>query len=332
MLNKSVAVRLIAVALMSIASASCSVFDVGRGVYDVADSTRHTLEVVHETDLFRRHWDILKESALPNPALLSDADVKSLEKDLQPLADKLAQQFAPLVASNPDIAAQLFRHRLPRPHVRVVKSRDFYAYAEQGDREQFIVVSSALIWRNMNQFADMIFQEKARYRQEHGLRADEETVEMTGQIAIPHALEYKDSLIFVLAHESTHLLVDPPLKPKDITKEIEARADAVGLLLTARTSFIADIKERILGIQNLYLIVNGNGADRAYAPVAYARFGAELLFEINKEAFEPGAAGIYNSVEERTTAAKSYMNKMVWNNIHTDFGTWVSYVLNSVKG
>src|SRR5579871_3121918 len=120
MSNRFITTQIAAITVISITAASCSPFDLARGVYGGASSTAHTVEVINQTTLFRKHWKILNENALPNPALLSAPDAKSLEKDLQPLADKLAEQFGPLVASNPDIGTALYKHRLPRPRVHVI--------------------------------------------------------------------------------------------------------------------------------------------------------------------------------------------------------------------
>jgi hypothetical protein len=125
----------------------------------------------------------------------------------------------------------------PLPQVPIVLTEDEepYANAVQGP-EPFIEISAGMI-KNLLKPIDEAYKTRNQYQPRDIF--DSLTALMMEQISIPAAkIQYREAIGFILAHEVTHIWLDPPVEARQPGEGIfyENRADAYGIVFSTQIS------------------------------------------------------------------------------------------------
>lgn len=314
---------------------SCSTIDLIKITASTASSSYNLYNIIDEASIFDEHWELLYSYGNKRAYFfLDDDDKKTIENDLNYIADEISDEIRQIEKKNSELYSNRYhsnKRKFPKFVVEVVVSSSAYIYAKQDKDSPKVIVSSAMLVDLVESSYAKLVDQKELIRKNYSHYSDEQlNVKLMEEVSIPRSLEYGDSLRFILSHEAVHLWLDPPLKEKEQTSEIESRADAIGFLLTAETSFVIEKKRELSGIENALISINQPNS--IYAPVLRAESGPEFLFASNQPIFmNSNSNGIYLTPEERLENAREYMESSVWENLKTNYSAMILHILKNVE-
>lgn len=216
-------------------------------------------------------------NAFENGRLTKTGHAK-LEKQLTSMtADlrELTQEAKPLSPED-----QPFHDPLPQVPVVLTEDEEPYANAVQGTNP-FIEVSAGMIKNLLKPIAEAKVT-ATDYR--GGDIFDSLTASMVSQISIPAAkIQYREAIGFILAHELTHIWLDPPEEARRANEGAfyENRADAYGIVFSTQTSPAA--KARVQAQAELSRTLSFSTSD----PVTMAYLGAEIGADLVLKVYGP---------------------------------------------
>ncbi len=288
-----------------------------------------------ETRMFQQHWEMLNEGVAESALDVTDENRRRLEQDLNGLGEKIADEICNLEASNELLRVARYHQNLRQfPGFRVVVTPidEPQVRAVQNEKRPKIEISLGLLHRHLNSASERIWEEKEKVRMEWSskLSGKELDNEVTARASIPGTLEYKEALLFLVAHEAVHIWLDPPDTSDDtMRREQEIRADSLGLTIVSNISYIVDVRRKNEGLEAAILNWQSGSPRSIQRAVLYARSGPEYLFDVNQAIFSNPSA-IYRTGVERQTDAGAYMKRAVYGNLKTPNDSYVFYMLNRI--
>lgn len=289
-----------------------------------------------ETELFREHWKILNDDKLPNPSFLPEKDRLIIEKDLQLLSKRICDEIIRLENTNSALKQARFHKKFKEyPGCKVIVTRDRKPLVRAVQHEELprIEISIGLLWQHLGNTEMYMLRRKGEVKKEweNKLSGDELKATVTERASIPISLEYKEALLFLLAHESVHIWLDPP-DTEDLAtlRDQEVRADSMGLNIVSNISYIVDVRRKNEGLEAFKLNAESNSPRSIQMAVLFARSGPEYLFEVNQSIFNANST-IYRSAEQRQEDAAAYMKRAVYGNLQTPNDSYAFYLLSKIK-
>ena len=321
---------------MALVVAGCSPLEVVRNSLTFGSMGVMAYDLSSETELFRNHWKILNDYDVQHPSQATDKTRNELQNDLQKLTTKITEEIQRLERTTPALRQARYNQKAreyvgfkvvvtedPRPRVRAV----------QDDKNPRVEISIGLLWRHLNETSRYMVSQKEKLSKEWSeqLTGDDLTNIATERASIPISLEYREALLFLLAHESVHIWLDPiETEDEALLREQEIRADALGLTIVSNVSYIVDVRRKNEGIEAAVLNWQSYSPRIIQSAVLYARSGPEYLFEVNQAVFNVKST-IYRPVEVRQSDAAAFMKKAVYGNLETPKDSYMFYLLNKIK-
>ncbi len=212
---------------------------------------------------------------------------------------------------------------LPEIGLEIVLSKESYVIAVQG-RNPKIEISSQLIEKIIYPFIKKLRELESGEIEEarddlYGFLYNNLVEEINEIYLEPTKVEILEGLIFIIAHEVTHIWLD---EVGDRTLESEIRADSYAILVSSELSLTADFRRKMMAGVGLTTEVETMGSitstkytydfsDPVSIIMAQVRVGGDIIFDVYKDSKFSHGDATHLTIEERMVRVNEELEKIL---------------------
>lgn len=214
------------------------------------------------------------------------------------LSDILADVRQEIInLDNSGIEKESVHDSLPEIDIELIHSDEPYAIAVQGSKPR-IELSTKLISNLINPYMEDAGATSAM--------SDPFMRVFSGLSLEAKKVEILEGLVFVIAHEATHIWLD---EIGERTIESEIRADAYGVLISSELSLVADHRRKMMA--QMMRTLSYNTSDPIAMIMMQAEIGGEIMLNVYKESKFSDGNESHLPIEERITKVKSELDNIL---------------------
>jgi len=208
---------------------------------------------------------------------------KEIEEVLGNILDDVRSEIIKLDETN--IEPNTAHESLPAITIELVDSAEPYAVAVQGSNPR-IEISSELVKNLMHPYVEELSENQG---------IDDPFIKVFSGLSVEaRKVEIFEGLVFVIAHEVTHIWLDE-VNEKSI--ESEVRADAYAVLISSELSLTADQRRKMMA--QMMRTMSFSTSDPIAMIMMQAEIGGEIMLNVYKDSKFSDGNSTHLSIEDR---------------------------------